>query len=118
MYNIVISGSTSSIVLFVFFSFLLPCLQNSELSVSAESLFFFVFSEKRKIERERSSSGNRARVLFGSEADMGTSRRQLKAMLRKNWLLKIRHPFVTLAEVSVSLLFLLLLREPESCFAL
>ena len=29
-----------------------------------------------------------------------SSRKQLKAMLRKNWLLKIRHPFVTLTEVS------------------
>lgn len=27
------------------------------------------------------------------------STRQLKAMLRKNWLLKIRHPVVTLTEV-------------------
>lgn len=32
---------------------------------------------------------------------MGTSKRQLKAMLRKNWLLKIRHPFITAAEVSL-----------------
>lgn len=30
---------------------------------------------------------------------MGTSQRQLKTMLRKNWLLKIRHPFITFAEV-------------------
>lgn len=28
-----------------------------------------------------------------------SSGRQLKAMLRKNWLLKIRHPYITLAEV-------------------
>ncbi|KAI3770792.1 hypothetical protein L6452_01936 [Arctium lappa] len=27
-----------------------------------------------------------------------SSGRQLKAMLRKNWLLKIRHPYITLAE--------------------
>lgn len=31
--------------------------------------------------------------------NMRSSRRQLKAMLRKNWLLKIRHPFSTCAEV-------------------
>lgn len=30
------------------------------------------------------------------------STRLLKAMLRKNWLLKIRHPFVTLTEVITS----------------
>lgn len=30
---------------------------------------------------------------------MGRQRAQLRAMLRKNWLLKIRHPFVTCAEV-------------------
>ncbi|KAL6987168.1 Phospholipid-transporting ATPase abca1, partial [Sarracenia purpurea var. burkii] len=30
---------------------------------------------------------------------MGSSQRQLKSMLRKNWLLKIRHPFVTCAEI-------------------
>lgn len=37
----------------------------------------------------------------GKEEDMKrSSSRQLKAMLRKNWLLKIRHPFVTLMEVS------------------
>ncbi|RWW68762.1 hypothetical protein BHE74_00023737 [Ensete ventricosum] len=30
---------------------------------------------------------------------MGRSQRQLRAMLRKNWLLKIRHPFATCAEV-------------------
>ena len=34
-------------------------------------------------------------------AEMGTARTQLKAMLRKNWLLKIRHPFITSAEVSL-----------------
>ncbi|KAK8968519.1 ABC transporter A family member 1 [Platanthera guangdongensis] len=30
---------------------------------------------------------------------MASSQRQLRAMLRKNWLLKIRHPFATLAEI-------------------
>lgn len=30
---------------------------------------------------------------------MGNSKRQLKAMLRKNWLLKTRHPWVTLVEI-------------------
>lgn len=39
----------------------------------------------RKKEREREN--------------MRSWRRQLKAMLRKNWLLKIRHPFITCAEV-------------------
>lgn len=36
---------------------------------------------------------------------MGTGTRQLKAMLRKNWLLKIRHPFVTCAEVQILTLY-------------
>lgn len=40
--------------------------------------------------------------LWWSSNEMGTWRRQLKAMLRKNWLLKTRHPFVTSAEVSLS----------------
>ncbi|EPS64870.1 hypothetical protein M569_09909, partial [Genlisea aurea] len=35
--------------------------------------------------------------------------RQLKAMLRKNWLLKIRHPFVTCGEVLLPTLVMLLL---------
>ncbi|KAL6530473.1 Phospholipid-transporting ATPase abca1 [Orobanche minor] len=37
------------------------------------------------------------------------SSRQLKAMLRKNWLLKIRHPFVTCAEILLPTVVLLLL---------
>ncbi|XP_048226165.1 ABC transporter A family member 1 isoform X2 [Ricinus communis] len=37
------------------------------------------------------------------------TRRQLKAMLRKNWLLKIRHPFVTLAEILLPTIVMLLL---------
>lgn len=41
--------------------------------------------------------------------DMRNSRRQLKAMLRKNWLLKIRHPFVTCAEILLPALVMLLL---------
>ncbi|KAK3023522.1 hypothetical protein RJ639_044788 [Escallonia herrerae] len=40
---------------------------------------------------------------------MGTSRRQLKAMLRKNWLLKTRHPFVTCAEILLPTLVMLML---------
>ncbi|XP_043815842.1 ABC transporter A family member 1 isoform X2 [Manihot esculenta] len=40
---------------------------------------------------------------------MGTRRRQLKAMLRKNWLLKIRHPFVTAAEILLPTVVMLLL---------
>ncbi|XP_010554823.1 PREDICTED: ABC transporter A family member 1 [Tarenaya hassleriana] len=40
---------------------------------------------------------------------MGTWRSQLKAMLRKNWLLKTRHPFVTLAEVLLPTVVMLLL---------
>lgn len=40
---------------------------------------------------------------------MGSSRRQLKAMLRKNWLLKIRHPFVTAAEILLPTIVMLLL---------
>ncbi|KAI3472205.1 hypothetical protein Pfo_029693 [Paulownia fortunei] len=40
---------------------------------------------------------------------MRSSRRQLKAMLRKNWLLKIRHPFVTCAEILLPTVVMLLL---------
>ncbi|XP_020526672.1 ABC transporter A family member 1 isoform X2 [Amborella trichopoda] len=40
---------------------------------------------------------------------MGGSTRQLKAMLRKNWLLKIRHPFVTAAEVLLPTVVMLML---------
>ncbi|XP_010279593.1 PREDICTED: ABC transporter A family member 1 [Nelumbo nucifera] len=40
---------------------------------------------------------------------MGTFRRQLVAMLRKNWLLKIRHPYVTLAELILPTVVMLLL---------
>ncbi|CAK7342614.1 unnamed protein product [Dovyalis caffra] len=40
---------------------------------------------------------------------MGNSTRQLKAMLRKNWLLKIRHPFTTAAEVLLPTIVMLLL---------
>ncbi|XP_059428864.1 ABC transporter A family member 1 isoform X1 [Corylus avellana] len=40
---------------------------------------------------------------------MGTGRRQLKAMLRKNWLLKIRHPFTTAAEILLPTVVMLLL---------
>ncbi|KAF8043952.1 hypothetical protein BT93_A2052 [Corymbia citriodora subsp. variegata] len=40
---------------------------------------------------------------------MGDSWRQLKVMLRKNWLLKIRHPFVTAAEILLPTIVILLL---------
>ncbi|PRQ44758.1 putative ABC transporter, P-loop containing nucleoside triphosphate hydrolase [Rosa chinensis] len=40
---------------------------------------------------------------------MGTGTRQLKAMLRKNWLLKIRHPFVTCAEILLPTVVMLML---------
>ncbi|ESQ52886.1 hypothetical protein EUTSA_v10016127mg [Eutrema salsugineum] len=40
---------------------------------------------------------------------MGTWRSQLKAMLRKNWLLKTRHPFVTSAEILLPTVVMLLL---------
>ncbi|XP_019232032.1 PREDICTED: ABC transporter A family member 1 [Nicotiana attenuata] len=43
------------------------------------------------------------------EKEMRNSRRQLKAMLRKNWLLKIRHPFTTCAEILLPTLVMLLL---------
>nr|GEW36328.1 ABC transporter A family member 1 isoform X1 [Tanacetum cinerariifolium] len=38
-----------------------------------------------------------------------SSWRQLKAMLRKNWLLKIRHPYITLAEILLPLVVMLML---------
>ncbi|XP_023543867.1 ABC transporter A family member 1 [Cucurbita pepo subsp. pepo] len=40
---------------------------------------------------------------------MATAWRQLKAMLRKNWLLKIRHPFITSAEILLPTVVMLLL---------
>ncbi|KAK2651860.1 hypothetical protein Ddye_011716 [Dipteronia dyeriana] len=40
---------------------------------------------------------------------MGTAKRQLKAMLRKNWLLKIRHPFLTASEILLPTVVMLLL---------
>ncbi|CAN6577001.1 unnamed protein product [Malus baccata var. baccata] len=40
---------------------------------------------------------------------MGTGRRQLKIMLWKNWLLKVRHPFVTCAEILLPTVVMLLL---------
>ncbi|XP_048142031.1 LOW QUALITY PROTEIN: ABC transporter A family member 1 [Rhodamnia argentea] len=40
---------------------------------------------------------------------MGDSWRQLKVMLRKNWLLKIRNPFVTAAEILLPTIVILLL---------
>ncbi|CAI8613948.1 unnamed protein product [Vicia faba] len=40
---------------------------------------------------------------------MGTASRQFKIMLRKNWLLKIRHPFVTAAEILLPAIVLMLL---------
>ncbi|KAL1813550.1 hypothetical protein ACET3Z_023615 [Daucus carota] len=40
---------------------------------------------------------------------MRSSGRQLKAMLRKNWLLKIRHPFVTFAEIILPTVIMLML---------
>lgn len=40
---------------------------------------------------------------------MGSSKRQFKAMLRKNWLLKTRHPFVTSAEILLPTIVMLLL---------
>ncbi|GMP86829.1 hypothetical protein CsSME_00039457 [Camellia sinensis var. sinensis] len=40
---------------------------------------------------------------------MGTSQRQLKVMLRKNWLIKIRHPCVTCAEILLPTVVMLML---------
>ncbi|OVA04022.1 ABC transporter-like [Macleaya cordata] len=40
---------------------------------------------------------------------MGTFRRQLKAMLWKNWLLKIRHPYITSAEILLPTVVMLML---------
>ncbi|KAJ0099981.1 hypothetical protein Patl1_20486 [Pistacia atlantica] len=40
---------------------------------------------------------------------MGTAKRQLNAMLRKNWLLKVRHPFTTSAEILLPTIVMLLL---------
>lgn len=40
---------------------------------------------------------------------MGTSWRQLRAILRKNWLLKIRHPFTTLTEIMLPTIIMVLL---------
>ncbi|CAH9079387.1 unnamed protein product [Cuscuta epithymum] len=43
------------------------------------------------------------------EVMKNSRKRQLKAMLRKNWLLKIRHPFVTCAEIFLPTIVMLLL---------
>ncbi|KAJ3669241.1 hypothetical protein LUZ60_011191 [Juncus effusus] len=40
---------------------------------------------------------------------MGSSKRQLRAMLRKNWLLKIRHPITTLTEILLPTIVMLML---------
>ncbi|KAH9296105.1 hypothetical protein KI387_039693, partial [Taxus chinensis] len=40
---------------------------------------------------------------------MGNSIRQLKAMLRKNWLLKIRHPWATFLEIILPTFVMLML---------
>ncbi|XP_072953821.1 ABC transporter A family member 1 isoform X1 [Typha angustifolia] len=40
---------------------------------------------------------------------MGESRRQLRAMLRKNWLLKIRHPLATCTEILLPTIVMLML---------
>ncbi|XP_047311317.1 ABC transporter A family member 1 [Impatiens glandulifera] len=40
---------------------------------------------------------------------MGTFKRQLKVMLRKNWLLKIRHPFITASEIILPTVVMLML---------
>ncbi|CAL9192995.1 unnamed protein product [Musa hybrid cultivar] len=40
---------------------------------------------------------------------MGRSQRQLRAVLRKNWLLKIRHPFATCAEILLPTIVMLML---------
>ncbi|XP_073045871.1 ABC transporter A family member 1 isoform X1 [Primulina eburnea] len=45
----------------------------------------------------------------GEKMKTGSSRRQLKAMLRKNWLLKIRHPFITCAEILLPTVVMFLL---------
>lgn len=45
----------------------------------------------------------------GEKMKTRSSRRQLKAMLRKNWLLKIRHPFITCAEILLPTVLMLLL---------
>ncbi|XP_076938168.1 ABC transporter A family member 1-like, partial [Bidens hawaiensis] len=45
----------------------------------------------------------------GKKTTTTTSWRQLTAMLRKNWLLKIRHPCITLAEILLPLVVMLML---------
>ncbi|KAG0463337.1 hypothetical protein HPP92_019406 [Vanilla planifolia] len=42
-------------------------------------------------------------------SEMSSSRRQLTAMLHKNWLLKTRHPFTTLAEILMPMIVMMLL---------
>ncbi|KAM7263046.1 hypothetical protein ACFE04_000729 [Oxalis oulophora] len=46
---------------------------------------------------------------WSSSSSSSISKRQLKGMLRKNWLLKIRHPFVTAAEILLPAVVMLLL---------
>ncbi|KAJ9543250.1 hypothetical protein OSB04_022957 [Centaurea solstitialis] len=44
-----------------------------------------------------------------TSSSSSSSWRQLKAMLRKNWLLKIRHPYITLSEILLPLVVMLML---------
>nr|XP_043635410.1 ABC transporter A family member 1 [Erigeron canadensis] len=44
-----------------------------------------------------------------SSSNTSSSGRQLKTMLRKNWLLKIRHPYITLSEILLPVVVMLML---------
>lgn len=72
------------------------CLKEGQLSVDQARM-----GRKGVMENHPNTTNKKDRSNKGKEKEMKrTSRKQLKAMLRKNWLLKIRHPFVTLMEVS------------------
>ncbi|KAJ4840078.1 ATP-binding cassette sub- A member 1 [Turnera subulata] len=71
-------------------------------------------TSKKAMRQTESSSSSRSSSGSGGSSSGDTSRRrrrwrQLKAMLRKNWLLKIRHPFITAAEILLPSIVMLLL---------
>ncbi|CAI9099895.1 OLC1v1036780C1 [Oldenlandia corymbosa var. corymbosa] len=64
---------------------------------------------KKKSSCSSSSTSQKERNKGKEEEMKRTSSKQLKAMLRKNWLLKVRHPFVTLMEILLPTIVMLLL---------
>ncbi|KAH9621200.1 hypothetical protein KSS87_008656 [Heliosperma pusillum] len=81
------------------------------------------------LRRKRSGCGGDVDVVWGwwavggatkkkkkttTTTTMTESRRQLKAMLRKNWLLKIRHPYLTFTEIFLPTVVMLMLMAVQT----